>query len=731
MSGLTTPSPRIQSERMTVGRVLAALMAGLIVSIMPLVVAISMATLIFSGDLAPYVAGGLAAMLIAIVALALVVAAAGSLPFAVAGAQDTTAVILAVAAASISSTLTSQGLARQVYPTVMAFIVLSSILLGIVFVALGTLRLGRLIRFIPYPVIGGFLAGTGWLLTIGGIGMMAGISVAPGNLGSLFAADTMAHWLPGAALAVLLLVLTTRVKSSFVLPATLLMSVALFYAVLWLTQVSPAQAGAQGWLLGPFAQGFRWPPLMPAQWVDISLPALARETPTMISLLLLGAISLLLNETGLELALHRDLRLDKDLRANGWANVVSGLLGGAPGYTFISISLIGPRMRIQSRIVPLTVALVGASMLVVGAQSLTYFPRFALGGLILYVGIGLLIEWVYATWFSLPRLDWALLMLIVAVIAAVGLLPGIAIGLLVAMGLFVVRYSRVGVIRNILNGQTFTSNRQRSLEQERMLRQYGAELYIVRLQNYLFFGTANSLLEQIRQRMDDTAQPPVRFIVLDFRRVVGIDSSAVLSFARLQQITASHDITLVLAQVGDAVLHELKIRPGSEDANVKVFSELNHGVEWCEDQILVAHGGQAEHELPLTGELARFVPYMERHEIAAGEAIVRQGAAADEVYLIAAGHATVTLALPDGAELRLRTMDAGVWVGEIGFYLNIPRTASVVADEPMIVYGLSRAGLERMLTEEPALAAGFHEMVAREMAERSTNTDRAMVGLLA
>ncbi len=728
-------------EKIVLYRLIPGVLAGLIVSILVVMLAISVAALVFNGDLSPYLLGGLASMLTGVIVMNVVIAALGSLPFAVARPEATTSVIIAGAVASIASALTAQGLLRQVYPTVLAFIILTSLLLGALLLSLGTFRWGMLIRFVPYPVIGGFLAGTAWLLGKGAVGVMVDVPVTPGNLAYLFTPATLAHWLPGVALGVLLVALTRRVQHYLALPGALLASFAVFFATLWLAGISLAQASAQGWLLGPFSHGYRWPPLTLAEWGDINWLVLAQQSADMLTMLLLSTLSLLLNATGLELALRKDMNLDQELRSNGWANLIGGLLGGAPGYTTLSASLVAPRMGVESRLVPLTIPVVAAAVLTLGANVLDDIPRFVLAGLLLFLSLSLLIDWVYSTWFSLPHLDWALLMLILMVIVAQGLLVGIGVGLIVAMALFLVRYSRVSVVKNTLDGGTFLSNRQRSLNQERVLRQHGGEMYILRLQNYLFFGTSSRLLEQIRERIRDAVKPPVRFIVLDFERVAGMDSSAVLSFARLRQIAGERDITLVFTRAADAVLRELQtggqVREGP---GVKVFPDLDRGVEWCEEQTLVTHDADVAPHLSFAEQMAQFLPstvdptrflsYMQPREVAVGEFIVRQGVAADELYLIGTGQATILLELPGGREMRLRTIEPGVWVGELGFYLGIPRTASVVVDEAATVYCLNREGLERMRAEDLELAAAFHEMLARVLADRLANTDRMMTELL-
>jgi SulP family sulfate permease len=70
----------------------------------------------------------------------------------------------------------------------------------ILWLGLGYFKLGRIVRFLPYPIIGGFLAGSGWLLVQGGIGIMA--NTDPGF--KWFQADILALWVPGVVLGVII-----------------------------------------------------------------------------------------------------------------------------------------------------------------------------------------------------------------------------------------------------------------------------------------------------------------------------------------------------------------------------------------------------------------------------------------------------------------------------------------------------------------------------------------------
>ena len=97
--------------------------------------------------------------------------------------------------------------------------------------------------------------------------------------------------------------------------------------------------------------------------------------------------------------------------------------------------------------------------------------------------------------------------------------------------------------------QTFHSTVDRLPMERRVLHEWGGEITILRLQGYLFFGTANVLLDRVRARLNDQNLPPLRFLILDFSRVSGLDSSAVASFARICQLTEAGEVALVLTQL--------------------------------------------------------------------------------------------------------------------------------------------------------------------------------------
>jgi SulP family sulfate permease len=242
--------------------------------------------------------------------------------------------------------------------------------------------------------------------------------------------------------------------------------------------------------------------------------------------------------------IKRDLDLNRELLVMGAGDIAAGLVGGLLGYADISFSSLNREMTGGKRLVSLVTAILLGLTVFVGASFLIYVPKMVLAGVIFYIGLSLLFEWTYRAWFKFPRIDFAIILTILAVVALRGFLEGVAVGVMAAIALFVINYSRTSVVKHALSGVDFRSRVNRSLEQRAILEAHGQQLYILELQGFIFFGTANSLYEQVKQRVLDQDLPPARFVVLDFSRVTGLDSTGLLSFDKLWSLTKEQCIVL-------------------------------------------------------------------------------------------------------------------------------------------------------------------------------------------
>jgi SulP family sulfate permease len=732
-------------NRIRPSQLLAILIAGLVIGLITASAQISFAVLIFSGEMVGFVPNGIGLFLAGSLVATVVTGVSSSYPGMVSPNEDVPAAIVAVMAAGIAGSMAASATPDEIYLTVVAAIIVTSLLTGLVFVVQGYFKLGALFRFLPYPVVGGFLAGLGWVLASGGLVAMAGISLELDQATAFFQPDVLLYWLPGAILAAAMLLILNRFSHYLIMPGMIVGAAALFYLFILLFNVPIEQVSEQGWLLGPFAEGGLWQPLSPAALLDVRWPAILDQAGNIAGLLIVSTIALLLSASGMELTVERDIQLDRELQASGLGTLGSGLVGGLVSYPALGLSTLGYRIGGRGRLLSLLVAAVLGLVLYFGPNILSWTPKMIFGGLLMFLGLSLLDEWVYKAWFKFSRIDYLIIISILIVIATVGFLEGVALGVVLAIVLFVVNYSRINVVKHALSGANYQSRVTRRRIHREILDQKGDEIYILQLQGFIFFGTANNLLNQVRQRLEAAHLPRLRFVILDFRQVSGVDSTAVLSFTKMIKVSQRQQVALVFTHPSfehvlpgqDSALSKLfdqlaHIEQVETEKSICIFPDLDRGLEWCENQILLAAGvnlneGQESLQsqllslLPDATKLDGLLKYFDRLEVDAGYYLMKQGDPPEELYFIEAGQVTAQLEFPDRGPVRLETMRGGRVVGEIGFYLNKPRTAAVITDEPSTIYRLSIQVIKEMEQRDPEAAFAFHQGIIRLVSERLTH----------
>jgi len=175
------------------------LLAGAICSILSVAYCLSYAALIFSGPLKQWLSYGVAVTFLSAAIAAAVVALRSSLPFAIAGPDTSTSAVTATLASAMAAQLMAGG-NTNLLPPVLIVIALATAATGIVLYFLGLSRTGRAIRFIPYPVIGGFLGATGWLMILGAIQVITDQRLTLATLGEFTSALMLSKLGAGLAL---------------------------------------------------------------------------------------------------------------------------------------------------------------------------------------------------------------------------------------------------------------------------------------------------------------------------------------------------------------------------------------------------------------------------------------------------------------------------------------------------------------------------------------------------
>jgi SulP family sulfate permease len=544
---------------------------------------------------------------------------------------------------------------------------------------------------------------------------------------------TLEHWAPALAFGAILLVAVRRVKKPLVIPVVIGAGLVAFAVGMLVTGSSLDAAKHGRWLLGPFESARLWQPWTLRSLTGADWSAVLGQWAGIATAVFVATIAILFNISGTEVVLHRDLDTNRELRDTGVLNAISGALGGIPGYHALSLTALAERMSANAKIAGLIAAAVPLAGVIFGASVIELIPRMIVGGVLVFLGLAFMVEWVWDKRKALPPLEYGVVLVILAVIIGRGYLPGVVVGLVLAVVLFAVSYGRIELVREVAFGETYHSNVDRPPDQRAALRTMGDRVQILRLNGFVFFGSANGLLERIRKRVEGS---PPRFLVIDLRRVTGVDSSAVEAFVKAVRLAEARGFELGFTGATDEVRRQLA-RGGVVASDIVRFEpDLDRGLQRCEEGLLADAAAQAEAagspggDGVVAGMPAGLSPYLERVELAPDTTLIHQDEAPGDVFVLESGRLRVETLTAEGTRMRLRTLRPGVVVGEVALYTGVPRTADVVTETPAVVLRLSKQTIGRIEADEPVLAAQLHRWLAWTLADRLGDTLRTFDAML-
>jgi SulP family sulfate permease len=747
-------------------QMLSNMSIGLVIGLIDVIVVISFGALVFSGDLAEYAPLGINLLLFGGVLNYVIVTLTTSFPGMVSISQDSPAALLGIELSVIGASLTAGSNSDVLFYTAVIAVALTSLITGLVLILLGSFNLGVLVRYLPYPVIAGFLAGTGWFLFVGGLEITADASLSLNALGRFTSTEILIRWLPALLAGVLFYWATRRFPQVWLLPVLFFAVAALFYIVIWGSGSTVQQFQDAGWFLQPTGEGQTWRPILLEAVPQADWNWVLTRLPRFIPAVIVSVIAMLLNVSGLELSVREDINLDHELKSSGFSNLINAVVGNIVCFPTISFSVLAQRSGKPSKLVGFFAAFVLLAVLIFGNVFLGFVPKFVVGGLLVFLGIEFLADWLWSAFFRLSTFEYAIIWIILIIMTVIGVLEGVGVGLVLALVLFAYNYSRTKFVKHTLSGENYHSNVDRPQFYSRILRQNPGWLYILELQGYLFFGTTVKIYNAVKSRLAAQAQDTPEYIVLDFRQVVGIDASAVQNFQRILQLVEGSETVVGFSALPEDVQNQLEknVLTKIDTKNWRIFQDLDHAVEWCEEQKIEifrssglheqTRGSEQRIELPesrkkhLAG-LVEFLGldeevktsrkikildllerYLEELEVPAGEKLIRQGELPKGLYFIEEGVTTAEIEDLSGHVKRLRKMQPGTVVGEIGLYASERASASVVAQEDCQVYFLSQEKLRQMEEEDLAVAVELHRFIAQLLSYRIATATETIQGLL-
>ncbi|KAJ5305010.1 uncharacterized protein N7443_004670 [Penicillium atrosanguineum] len=480
--------------------------------------------------------------------------------------------------------------------TILAFSV-SSVLTGLVFFLMGVCGLGSLIGFFPRHILIGCIGGVGYFLIQTGIEVSARL---PGSLEynmytlqKLFQLDTFPLWIIPLFLAISLLVLKRFIRSNFLVGAYFIGVAVAFYIIILSASISMDTLQHKGWVFDAPSSNNPWYHFYTLyDFSAVNWSAFADTIPAMFALTFFGVLHVPINVPALGISTGEDnVNVDRELVAHGVTNALSGFMGSIQNYLVYTNSLLFIASGGESRLAGLMLAAATAGIMVIGPVIIGYIPVMVVGALIFLLGIELLQEALVDTWGKLTRLEYLTVLIIVVTMGAWDFVMGILVGIILACVNFVVQTSRKSAIRATFSGEIAGSTVRRPPIQQQFLHEAGQQTLIMKLGGYLFFGTIVSVENTMRGLIEDEAfdRQPIRFLILDFSRVYGLDFSAAEAFTRINRILRKRNVQTTISGLnveGDVGKSLQNVGLFEPDSGVPIFEDLNSALEFCENNYL-------------------------------------------------------------------------------------------------------------------------------------------------
>ena len=687
------------------------LVAGLAASTLQIGLSISLAFIVFSGPFEAFLPRGIG---LAVVGTGLAAAFLGvqtQIPGAIASQQDTPAVVLAAAAAGLSSVDPAQA-----EDTIFAFVMVVGLVTGLSFIVVGQLGLATAVRSLPFPVISGFLAGTGWILGRAGIELLVDDHLDWGEVPALLSWDQLRLWIPALLLAVTVIALSGRIGRGLLFPAGLL---ALLVGVHVIGRIGWSLDALEdnGWLLGPFPEAERWSPVGPSELAGADWAAIAGQAIPALGVVGVALISMMLNVAGLEVQLGEEVEVEAEATRAGTSATLVSALSGYPSYHLISGTVMARTIGSRTPVAALTIAACCLAVAVAGISVVGLVPRAVVGGVLLTVGLTMIVDWITHLRDRLRLVDGLLSLTILGSIIAFGVLAGIGVGLLAAVIGFVISYSRVDPVRHVHRLETSRSAVDRSGAQRRTLIEHNDAMVAIELTGYLFFGSIRSVTDLVSPLLKGGA---LRHLVFDFAGVSGLDVSVVQGLQSIQRLSDAHGVDVHWSALN--AQQELVLSRGGLRLD-HLHADLDHALEHIEDLLIGTVEGADDHaDFSL---LEMLNAHCERRTLRDGEVLMEPSAQGGDLFIVESGFLTAWGTTESGERVRFRRVGPGSVIGEVGFLAGTARTATVTANGECVVLRLTESTWDSLRIEDPQFVFDVQTELTARVAERLAHTSTA------
>jgi len=488
---------------------------------------------------------------------------------------------------------------------IVTIMVLFALSLALAFYVIGKFQLTRVIQYIPAPVISGFLLSVGFSVFREAISVATNCQfsfIKPDAYQQAFGSwDQVKLFLPALVLG-LLLYGSKRFHwkpTTVVLPLLLLTPLLVFFSIVFILNKTLDDAREAGWLEHHKHSFFCFFNLWQLQAIGLSnfsLKAIQSGLGTTGAMIIVGSIDLLLKLAAIERTYGFELSFDKEVKLTGKTNFLLAALGCVPAYTQFKFMHVnhGIINSLSDRRVGILTACFCGVIFLSGFPLINYVPNFFLSGLLVYASLGFIVDHGIESRQTLSKKDFIAVWIILATKLFFDFLYAVAAGLVLATFSFAHHYAVRSEAKSVFTAKEYHSRVLRSYTQILKLESLASRVVAIQLQGLLFFGSTSKIQSRLQTEISNSNGLPrhleLRYFLIDFEHVVGMDVSSVGIFVKILRTAHKANIKVIFTAINPREMTKLRKDPflQQELESNAIFGSLDNAFEFVEQEILTS-----------------------------------------------------------------------------------------------------------------------------------------------
>jgi SulP family sulfate permease len=644
-------------------------------------------------------------------------------PTLISGPSGPLTIVLISIVAKLQNTIAPFTYLQNHYALVIGSAALCLIIGGLLQALLGFFRIGSLVKYVPYPVISGFVNGIALSLILHQLPNLLGIDISY----KFFDVIRFLHSTdPGTLLIGVFtfgsVILARRYISNLSPPLFGLLAGTTAYYLMH----AAVPAAVSGRVIGDIRIDLLTTAFVGVSWRVFDFKLVASVLPDILFfgmiICLISSVETLMSSAAIGYRTGDRFDSNKDLVGQGIGNVAAAFFSAMPASGSLVRSFANLNSGAKTRWSGVMCSLMILLIFLLAYHYLGRIPLTVLSGVIIAIGFSLfdLSEFfLFRAALRSKRLNrdvalnlWINLTVIVLTVA-VDLTLAIIVGILITTANFVVKTGK-SVVRRKYRCNQVRSKRVRNMEQTRLIKDHGSKILVVELQGPIFFGSAEEVAREI-----DASNHDAEYIVINMKRVSEIDHTGTRYLLQIHNSLKKQDKTLLISHIseGDRLWDTLSYADAIDKiGRDNFFLDMDRALEYAEDQILCGELIETPDRQYALSEMDIFAGFSEKEikivesrlvleNYMSGDVIIREGDRDRDLFMLARGMVSVKMQLQNNRrERRLNSITAGVTFGEIALLDNKPRSADVVTESDVTIYRLTYGNFLDLQQSEPNVA---------------------------